>query len=479
MNLTSLLRSTSFRLTCISMLVFASATLFIAVRNEEAMETFFENQALAFVEGLMLDNLDFAEEYGLTGLAGEITELSERNSQSRDIYVLFDESCRVIAGTPERLLDDYSQPNICGNLERAGGTRIFDLPREISQLQYQPGYENTGFEDDEAVANLRSLPGGGWLLIVLVVPEIEETREFLTSTLNWTMVLLLSVGLVGAIALTQSVSKKLEKVNTLSREIRQGDLSRRIPVDESGDEFDKLSQNLNAMLDRIEEVLEGSKQVTNDIAHDLRTPLTRIQTRMELLKARLDIDSDARNQLEEMEVEATELLSMFNALLRISGVESGRVTKSFMQVDYSQVVKDAIDLLGPLAEEKEISLRAEIEDAVSVHGEKSLLFQAASNLIENAIKYSPESSTIFVSLNQNSKVAVLKVIDEGPGIPEGKLKKVMQRFYRLESHRGTAGHGLGLSLVKAIAETHQGSINLSNTDHGLEVQLCLPSISIR
>ncbi len=426
----------------------------------------------------MLDNLDFAEEYGLAGLAGEISEISERNIQSREIYVLFDENCRAIAGAPQRLLEDYTQSTICSDMEMAGGTRIFDLPREISQLQYQPGYENTGFEEDEAVANLRPVPGGGWLLIVLVVPEIEETREFLTATLNWTMILLFSVGLVGAVALTQSVSRKLEKVNTLSREIRLGDLSRRIPVDESGDEFDKLSQNLNAMLDRIEEVLEGSRQVTNDIAHDLRTPLTRIQTRMEFLRAKLDKDSDARNQLEEMEVEAAELLDIFNSLLRISGVESGRVTRSFTQVDCSQVVKDAIDLLGPLAEEKEISLRAEIEGAVTVHGEKSLLFQAASNIIENAIKYSPKNSTIFVSLNRNPKTSVFKVIDEGPGIPEGKLKKVMQRFYRLESHRGTAGHGLGLSLVKAIAEIHQGSLGLSNTDHGLKVQLHIPSISI-
>ncbi len=422
----------------------------------------------------MLDNLDFAQEYGITGLAREITELSERSEYSREIYVLFDEDCNVLAGAPDRLLDAYTQPTVCDDLQNSGGTRVFDLPREISQLQYQPGYENTGFEDDEAVAILRGLPGGGALLIVLVVPEIEETREFLGSTLNWTVALLLSVGLLGAIAITLSVSKKLEKVNAMSRDIRQGDLSRRIPLDQSGDEFDKLSQNLNAMLDRIETVLEGSKQVSNDIAHDLRTPLTRIQTRIETLQSNLDSASETWLQLEAMRGEATELLSMFDSLLRIAGIESGRAAKSFVDVDYSKVCADAIELLAPLAAEKEITLETQFDEPVNVLGDRNLLFQAASNIVENAIKYSSTGSEISISLKRDEKVSVLIVVDEGPGIPEGELKGVFRRFYRLESHRGTSGHGLGLSLVKAVAEIHRGSILLENTGKGLNVRMSIP-----
>ena len=471
-NLTNMYRSASFRLTSIFMLVFVISTLIIVILAYAAMERYLEEQAYAFVDGLILDNVDFAEEFGIEPFAREISEISALDEQSREIYVLFDEDCEVLAGAPDRLPEDFVNRTLCAELESSGGVRVFDLPHRTSGINDFPGHEHSGLEDDEALARIEPLPGGGWLLVVLIVPEIEETREFLVSTLAWAVTLLLAVGFAGAVLLTQAVSRRLEKVNSMSRDIRQGDLSRRIPLDGSGDEFDNLSANLNAMLDRIEQVIEGSRQVTNDIAHDLRTPLTRIQTHIETLRARLKDDRETASQLDRIADESMKLLELFNALLRISGIESGEITKSFQDFDFSEVCRDALELLEPLAGEKQISLIADIEGDIIVNGDRNLLFQSATNVIENAIKYSPMDSAIHVILTKHNGSCFLKVMDNGPGIPENMKEKVFQRFYRLEHHRGTSGYGLGLSLVRAVVDIHQGVINLENSQNGLSFSMC-------
>lgn len=466
-NLTGIYRSASFRLTGIFMLVFVMATLIIVGLTYAAMERYLEDQAYAFVDGLILDNLDFFEEFGIDSLALEIDELSALDERSRQIYVLFDQNCEVIAGAPDRLPEEFVGGAVCGELEGSGGVRVFDLPHRTSGLGDYPEHEHSEVEDDEAIAKIEPLPDGGWLLVVLIVPEIEDTREFLVLALGWAVTLLFAVGLAGAILLTQAVSRRLEKVNSMSRDIRQGDLSRRIPLDGSGDEFDKLSTNLNAMLDRIEQVIEGSRQVTNDIAHDLRTPLTRIQTHIETLRARLEGDRETADQLDRIADESRKLLDMFNALLRIAGIESGGITRSFQDVDLSEVCRDALELLEPLAGEKGISLAADMEGAVIVNGDRNLLFQSVTNVMENAIKYSPESSAIRITLKKRDGGCVFRVRDNGPGIPDDMQEKVFQRFYRLERHRGASGYGLGLSLVRAVVDIHQGTIDLESGRDGL------------
>ena len=449
------------------MLVFVMATLIIVSLAYAAMERYLEDQAYAFVDGLILDNLDFFEEFGSDALALEIDELSALDERSRQIYVLFDENCEVVAGAPGRLPEEFAGGTPCEELESSGGARAFDLPYRTSGREDLAEHGHSGLDDDEAIAKIEPLPDGGWLLVVLVVPEIEETREFLVSTLGWAVALLFAVGLAGAVLLTRAVSRRLEQVNSMSRDIRQGDLSRRIPLDGSGDEFDKLSTNLNAMLDRIEQVIEGSRQVTNDIAHDLRTPLTRIQTHIETLQARLEEDGETADQLDRIADESGKLLDMFNALLRIAGIESGGITRSFQDVDLSEVCRDALELLEPLAGEKGISLAAGMESALIVNGDRNLLFQSVTNVIENAIKYSPEDSAVHVTLKQRGGGCVFRVTDNGPGIPDDLQEKVFQRFYRLERHRGTSGYGLGLSLVRAVADIHQGTIDLESGRDGL------------
>lgn len=475
-NLSSLYHSALFRLASLFMLVSFSATLVILEQTDEAIEQYFEDKALSFGNELLVEKLGFFEEFGAAALTQEIMMLSERNPESREIYVLLDENCNAIAGAPERLNLEFLNPDTCRRMERAGGTRIFNLPRESSGIRYQSQYDNREINHDDAVAVYEQLPTGGSLLVVLVAPEAEEARDFMDSTLAWTFTLLFCGGLTGAILLTLSVSRRLEKVNLMSREIRLGDLSRRIPLNGSGDEFDNLSMNLNAMLDRIEQVLEGSKQVTNDIAHDLRTPLTRIQTRIESLKNNRIKDDETGDALEKIGEEASALLDMFNSLLQIAGIESGRVTSAFKEVDYSQVCRDVIDLLEPVAAEKSVALDYQLEDSLLVQGDRNLLFHCATNIIENAIKYTPSGGRAFVDLKRADNYIVFQVRDEGPGIPDQEMTNVFKRFYRLEGHRGTEGYGLGLSLVQAVIDLHRGSIHLENTENGLEFIVTLSKV---
>lgn len=470
----NLFRSTFFRLACSFMLVFFIAMLVVLQRTDEAIEEYFEDKALGFGNELLLEKLNFLDQFGVQALSDELTLLSERSSQSREIYVLFDDACQPLAGSADRLPDTFLNANTCRRMIREGGNQLFNLPRENSGIQHQSQYGSSEVRVDDAVAVFEQLPNGGSLLVVMVAPEAEEARDFMDVTLAWTFAFLFGVGLIGATLLTRLVSLKLERINLLSREIRQGDLSQRIPLQGSGDEFDNLSANLNAMLDRIEEVLEGSKQVTNDIAHDLRTPLTRIQTRIETLKNRQIENEDFLEALTNIEAEAAALLEMFNSLLKIAGVESGRVRSSFQDVDLALVCKDVIELIEPLAEDKTVSFSPQIKDSVIVRGDKNLLFQAMVNILENAIKFTPAESNIWISLSAIEDKCILKVMDEGPGIPDDQSTKVFKRFYRLEDHRGTEGYGLGLSLVLAIAELHGGKIRLENQDLGLLFIVELP-----
>ena len=478
-NLVNIHRSTFFRLTCLFMLAFVAATLITVGWIDEAMENYLEEKALSFSEEQIREKQDFFQSYGSAALAEDISEFSLQNTGSREIYVLFDAGCEVVAGAPGRLPADFQDTEICDILAAVGGTRVFDLSRQISALDYQSEFFSGELEVDVAVARFARLSNGESVLAVLVVPEIEETREFLDETLAWLVGLLLVVGLAGAIFLTQAVSYRLDKVNSISRDIREGDLSRRVPLNGSHDEFDHLSMNLNSMLDRIEQVLESHKQVTNDITHDLRTPLTRIQARVETLKSKLIQGADASEQIAKIEAEIKSILEISSALLRIAGIESGRAINSFSEVDFAAICFDAIELHQVMAESRNLSLEHRLEEPSMVKGDRNLLFQAVTNIIENAIKYSPAGGKIFVALKHDGNGYKFTVTDEGPGISETEIANVFKRFYRLESHRGTDGHGLGLSLVKAVVELHGGTIQLTKLDVGLEVCVLFPSPQLK
>lgn len=252
---------------------------------------------------------------------------------------------------------------------------------------------------------------------------------------------------------------------TASDIMHTGDLSRRIPLTTEWDDLSKLGVVLNEMLNRIEQLLNGIKQVSDNIAHDLRTPLTRLRNNLESLP-----EGEISEKLLR---EADMLLSMFNALLRISTLEAGKSSMEFQPVALHSLVHDVMELYEPIAEEKKLRLRAKLADCL-IHGDRDLLFQAVVNLLDNAIKFTPEEGEVDFRLDTINNRALLTLSDTGEGIPEEEREAVFQRFYRTEASRTVSGHGLGLSMVKAVVHHHGGKIVLSGNNPGLIVHIAFP-----
>lgn len=261
-----------------------------------------------------------------------------------------------------------------------------------------------------------------------------------------------------------------------------GDLSQRLPQGRSGDEFDRLSGSLNAMLGRIEKLNEGLRQVSDNIAHDLKTPLTRLRNKA---AAALDDDDETKRRatLEGIIAESDQLIRTFNALLMISRVEAGSIAAEMTEVDVSAIAEDSAELYEPVAEDAGLALETEIEQGLIVKGNRELIGQALSNLIDNAMKYACEGEgdkKLVVRLAKAPGAILLSVADNGPGIPADKRGEVLKRFVRLDESRSKPGTGLGLSLVEAVMELHGGSLELSDTDAsntacpGLTVSMVFP-----
>jgi signal transduction histidine kinase len=318
------------------------------------------------------------------------------------------------------------------------------------------------------------LDGGFHLLVGRDIHELEAIRSRIGWTLAWGFVITMGLGLGGAVLMSRSRVRRIGTINEAIEEIMNGDLSRRIPGDNTGDDIDQLIDRFNRMLAEIEDLVAGIRRVSDNIAHDLRTPLTQLRNRLESL-AREVYQAGRQREAVEQAIEASDrLLSTFNALLRIARVESSRPGSEFGTVDLASVVRDVAELYRPLAEEKEQRLEINIMDPVRTAGDRDLLFQALANVFDNAVKYGPEGSRILVTLRSHGVGAEILVADEGSGIPAEARPLVFQRFFRLEEDRSRPGNGLGLSLVAAVARLHQAEVRLEDNHPGLRFVMNLP-----
>jgi hypothetical protein len=310
--------------------------------------------------------------------------------------------------------------------------------------------------------------------------ESERTyvEGLIRESLAWGLAVTLSLTLIGGFVLARLLLGQIEAINTTSREIMAGDMSRRIPVVGSGDEFDELSKNLNAMLDQIERLVRGLKEVSDNIAHDLRSPLARLRSRLEIALLEPADKEKYRAVLTETIVEADALLMTFNALLSIAEAEAGAARDRFVALDVDALLADVAELYEPLAEAAELAFNVEGAGGATgakVQGDRDQLFQAVANLVDNAIKFSSPGGAVTLSLAQAPGQLEVTVTDRGPGIPEDAREKVMERFYRLEESRTMPGSGLGLALVAAVARLHGGHLALSDNHPGLKAAVCLPT----
>jgi signal transduction histidine kinase len=384
-----------------------------------------------------------------------------------NLYIIAGPAGDILAGNVASV-----QPGV---FEEAGWTSV--------PFRYQR-YADSGIgRRHMAVANIFVLDNG---LRVLIGRDLGEPEAFRGLVRQALMIALAIMGL-GAIiiwfGIGRNALKRIDRMSDAGKKIMAGDLSQRLPVGGSGDEFDRLSVSLNTMLERIEKLNEGLRQVSDNIAHDLKTPLTRLRN-----KAADALDTaepeTRRVALEGIISESDQLIRTFNALLMISRVEAGSVAAEMSLIELSAIVADSAELYEPVAEEAGLALTSAIEPGIEIQGNRELIGQAIFNLIDNAVKYSSDTKDageVSLKLARRPDGICLSVADHGPGIPAEKREDVLKRFVRLDESRSKPGTGLGLSLVEAVMELHSGRLELSDTDpdnaerRGLTVSMVFPA----
>jgi signal transduction histidine kinase len=315
---------------------------------------------------------------------------------------------------------------------------------------------------------------------LVVGRDVEDQRVLLLAvyrTIGFGTGFLLLVGLAGSVVIASLIQSRIEGMSRASSEIMSGNLSGRIPVDGSEDELDRLAVRLNEMLDRIERLMSGLREVSDNIAHDLKTPLNRLRNRAEAALVDSRGPEAWRSGLERVIDEADELIKTFNALLLIARLEAGSTADSMETLDLSALASDVAELYEPVVDEAGFRLFCAIAPDVSVAGNRQLLGQALANLVDNALKYAaaePDRREISISLSRDGTHARLVVGDRGPGIAEENRERALRRFVRLEQSRSLPGTGLGLSLVAAVARLHRGGVELADNAPGLKVVVTLP-----
>jgi signal transduction histidine kinase len=452
-RLTRLLETSTFRLALVYLALFGLSALALLGYLYWATALFMNRQITETIQAEINGIVEQYETGGLVGLRRVIQRRSAAYPNRASIYLLTDPSGQPLAGNVDGWPPD--EPDSEGWMN--------------FKLEVRTDEETT--ERRRALARAFLLGNDFRLLVGREVEDRMHIQGLIKKALGWGLALTLLLGLAGGFLTSRGMLGRVDAINRTTRRIMAGDLSQRIERRGSRDEFDQLAENLNAMLDQIERLLDGMRQVTDNIAHDLRTPLNRLRARVEVALLN-DLDpADARALLEQTLADVEGMIGTFNALLAIARAEAGSERASFEPVDLAALTSDLAELYGPLAEEKGIVFASSCPNGLRVGGNRELLAQALSNLLDNAIKYTPEGGVVELQVAHGPRGPVITVADSGPGIPEADRERVLERFVRLESHRSTPGNGLGLSLVKAVATLHGASLRLEDNHPGLRVRL--------
>ncbi len=310
------------------------------------------------------------------------------------------------------------------------------------------------------------LPGGRG------VEDIDDRDELFTIGSVWLILIAAALAIGGSVAMSRAVGRRIDTVTQTARRVMAGSLTERIPLRGTGDDFDELAGTLNQMLGRIEEALEAVRRVSDNVAHELRTPLARLHADLDDLRNTED-EGERQRLAEQASAEAVRLQAIFDALLRIARIESGRHLAGFKMVDLSTLLADAVEFHLPDAEARGQRIESRIDPGLMLQADPNLLFQAVSNLLDNAIKYGGDGGTVTVGAAKVGAGVVIEIADNGPGIPPAYREKVTERFFRLSDTAGEAGTGLGLSLVSAIVALHKGVLEIGDAGPGARVRLTL------
>ena len=447
MRLPRLFRTTSFRLTLLYVSAYTVSVTVLFAIIYWSTAGYLSRQLDASTDMELASLLDGEPGAGLAHLRNAVEERA-RGAPAGFFYLLQDHEGKVLAG------------NLPPRPPQAG------IVETVEPTLFETGTEPHGIRG-------RGVPtvDGSFLFVASDNFQIEEMQELIQRAFGLALGVTLVLGLGGGAFISASLLRRVEVVSRTSREIVGGNLDRRMPVNGSGDEFDHLSVSLNTMLDRIGELMEGFRQVSNDIAHDLRTPLSRLRQRLERARRRTTTVEALQETVDGAIQNIDEILDIFGALLRIAQIEGGSRRPSFAKVDIGELMASMGEIYQPVAEERAQKLSYAVEQGLVISGDRELLVQMFSNLVENAIRHSPDGAAISLEATRANGRVQMIVRDSGPGIPPEFYHRVFQRFFRLEESRTTPGDGLGLSLVAAVAALHAIEVTLGDNRPGLVVSL--------
>ncbi|MFQ5974108.1 MAG: ATP-binding protein [Alphaproteobacteria bacterium] len=451
MRLGKLLRTSAFRMALGYLALFGVSGLALAIFVFWTTAGFIERQ---IDETIQAEITGLAEQYRRTGLAGLSEVVRERSrNQRQSLYLLTSPAGARLVGNLDAWPAVPTQP---------GGWLDFAFERPTGER----------IETHQARARHLRLVGGFQLLVGRDVEERQEIGRRIRRSLIWAVALTICLGIAGGVAMSRNMLRRIDQINSTSRDIMSGDLGRRVPVSGNDDELDRLARNLNSMLDQIERLMTGMQRISDNIAHDLRTPLTRLRNRLDVSLMEQPSIEAYQTAMKRTIEEADGLLGTFNALLLIAQTEAGAEREEMTALDLGALARDVVELYEPVAEEKEIALELVADENAQVRANRHLLSQALANLVDNAIKYTPAGGGVTVSARRtNAAAAELTVADSGPGIPPDDRERVLERFVRLETSRHSGGSGLGLSLVQAVARLHHAELRLEDNAPGLRVLL--------
>jgi signal transduction histidine kinase len=451
-----LLRVASFRFAALYVGVFAGSALVLGVAVFLEARSALQQQMEARID---TEAAFLREEYQTDGLAHLIDVVRLRGQG---------------ASALDYLVEDQSGAHLVGEMPATAGLKpgwtIIDVPQAS---------EDSG-RPERVRAQVSDLGGGVLLAVGVDLRQIGDLEEAIATAFLWTVGLAGVLGIAGGVLLSQAFLRRVDAIARTAEAIIGGDLARRVPMRGTGDDLDRLAGTLNQMLDRIAILMESLGQVSSDVAHDLRTPLSRLYQRLEDARAHARSMEDYESAIDAALGEAQGLLETFSALLRIAQVEGASPHARFSDVNLSAVTEAVSDAYRPDAEDAGHELTATIAPGVIVNGDQELLTQALANLVENALRHTPAGTHISVRLRDNPGTgALLTVEDNGPGVAAVDLPRLTDRFYRGERSRTTPGNGLGLSLVSAVAELHGARLNLDAMKPGLLVSLSFPAAGVR
>jgi signal transduction histidine kinase len=456
-----LFRTTAFKLTLVYVVVFALFAAFLLGYFAWNTRRLITEQITQTVDA---EITGLAEQYRLGGI--------------RRLTIVVDNRARR-PGSSLYLVTTFAGQAMAGNISSLA-TGVLETPG-WTETVYRRLDEPEGTEH-RALVRVFQLPGGFRLLVGRDLEERERLLDIVLSAGRWSLAAIVILGLAGGFFVTRRVLKRVDAMTDTTRTIMEGDLTGRLPIAGTGDELDRLAGNLNAMLERIEALMHGLKEVSDNIAHDLKTPLTRLRNRCEEALRLAEDESQYRAALETTIEESDALISTFNALLMIARAESGQARDNMSDFDAAEIARGVGDLYEPLADDKGLVLKVEAPGSAPVRGNRELVSQALANLVDNAIKYGrrdggeangADADIVVKAMGEGDRI-LLTVADAGPGIPEADRSRAVERFVRLEQSRSQPGSGLGLSLASAVARLHGGELKLEDNHPGLRTVISLP-----